>query len=736
MTTNASETMNVTRTAATARPRISVTTLIPYTVALAVIVIVYGLQSYNIGFENGHHGWPSVHGLAIFSHVSPETRFVGHAQVFVNADGTLSYDYFDRYPLFFGAFMRVFFTFTDDLPTEIMIFRYVMNTVFLLTMFAGYRLVRLFVDDVLLALGITVTVFSSFYVVYYKDMIHYDQPALLGMLWLLVAIGRYTLGRGARWHVYAVALAAVAMGRGYASLFVLGVWFLAESAPILLGRGAVGVGAKSISPLHGEQKDVTSIPARAAQIFRTDAFRVTVLATVWATALLGYNLTAELSLRAAGGDTTAQLADTSIFNSARRRLPFFNNALDGTETLSESGLEGWAGFALVQFQRTVLWFAPLRLGGEMHWRYNPFEYDVEFSVGRTAVAVALYAVVIVFIARQRDAARRTLAIVAAFGGLAWVFFMINLSAKHIYVSMYSLGLTLVAWVALLGWLRGRVLLTRVLLVLSMTLFIGANWQARQTLNQQSGTLDDYTWDFNRITQAMPTEHGTVHMAYGYYRPWCIINNNQCYVLGYYLSDYLLTRHYELADYVLAPRPFHVAPQYAQAGETVDLLLPLNPENTVTYMMDKNAAQPRSAPADDAALFTFGAGADNAMTLADWSFVGDVNVPACGRVSVESWWQANVATEDNLNMQIVMVDADGGEVTDSNAPLGLSPTSLWQAGAFSLDVRPLTVPCDTPPGEYPLIMGVYDPDTLAPLPATAADGNPVGNQVYLTTLFVQ
>jgi hypothetical protein len=184
--------------------------------------------------------------------------------------------------------------------------------------------------------------------------------------------------------------------------------------------------------------------------------------------------------------------------------------------------------------------------------------------------------------------------------------------------------------------------------------------------------------------------------------------------------------------VLAPRPFHVHPPFVRAGETLNLMTALNPENAHVYLMDKGTAQPRTAPADPAPLFRFG---EN-MTLQNWSFVGDVNVPACGRVSIESWWLADDAPAQNLNMQIVMVDDNGGEVAEANAPLGLNPTKLWQPGAFTLDVRPLTVPCDTPPGEYPLIMGVYDPNTLQPLPVTDGDGNAVGNQIYLTTLFVE
>ncbi|MEL6150889.1 MAG: hypothetical protein AAFU54_20660 [Chloroflexota bacterium] len=694
-----------------------------YALMLAVVVIVYGMQSYNIGFENGHHGWPSAHGLAIFSHVEPETRFVGHAQAFLRDDGRLLYDYFDRYPLFFGVFMRGFFTITDDLPTEIMIFRHVMNTIFLLTMFAAYRLVRLFTENALLAFGITVTAFSSFYFTYYKDQIHYDQPALLGMLWLLVAIGRFKLGRGPRWQVYAVAIAAVAMGRGYASLFVLAVWFAVDAITVLAGRG---------DPVGRPD----SIPQRILEVFRLDAFRVAVLASVWASVLLGYNVYAEIAL------TGEPLDETSIYNSARRRLPFSGddvlaglNISEPEETVppaeNEYAFNGVGGFVLIQLQRVVLWFAPLQLGGEMGWRFKPYEDPLEFNIIRMAAAVALLAMAIGFAARQAPL-RRQIALVTAFGGLAWVLFMINLSAKHIYVTMYSAGLTLVVWMALLLWTERSQWLVRGVVIVGMALFALSNWQARQTLNAESATLDTYTLDFDRVHEQMGSGDGVVYLAYGYYRPWCIINNNQCYVLGYYLSDYLLTEDYAASDYVLSPRPYHIAPQFTDAGESLNLLTPVRTDNVITYFMDRAQSQPRTAPSDAAPMFRFG----EHITLQSWEFVGNINAQPCETVGIESWWLADDTPDANFNMQVVMVDENGGAVTEANSPLALVPTQLWEVGRFTFDQRPLTVPCDTPPGEYPLIMGVYDPNSLVPQPATDGDGNDVGNQVYLTTVFVQ
>jgi hypothetical protein len=62
--------------------------------------------------------------------------------------------------------------------------------------------------------------------------------------------------------------------------------------------------------------------------------------------------------------------------------------------------------------------------------------------------------------------------------------------------------------------------------------------------------------------------------------------------------------------------------------------------------------------------------------------------------------------------------------------------LWQPGWQYTDRRALGVPCDVPPGEYNLLLGVYDVQQVANLPVTLFDGTPVGDLLYLTTLVVQ
>ena len=66
--------------------------------------------------------------------------------------------------------------------------------------------------------------------------------------------------------------------------------------------------------------------------------------------------------------------------------------------------------------------------------------------------------------------------------------------------------------------------------------------------------------------------------------------------------------------------------------------------------------------------------------------------------------------------------------------GRYPTSVWLPGEVILDVHTLTLPADTPPGEYQLEAGFYLLATLERLPATDAAGKPLpDNAVALGVL---
>lgn len=126
-----------------------------------------------------------------------------------------------------------------------------------------------------------------------------------------------------------------------------------------------------------------------------------------------------------------------------------------------------------------------------------------------------------------------------------------------------------------------------------------------------------------------------------------------------------------------------------------------------------------------------------IRLRQWNLPSGVTVAACDDVSFESWWTIDAPLTDNYSMTLVLAGADGVGVTRNDGIIAETQTLQWETERLYRDVRSLTVPCDLPPGEYPLLLGWYDydnPETA--LPMTTPDGGAIGNLGYLTTLVVQ
>jgi hypothetical protein len=132
------------------------------------------------------------------------------------------------------------------------------------------------------------------------------------------------------------------------------------------------------------------------------------------------------------------------------------------------------------------------------------------------------------------------------------------------------------------------------------------------------------------------------------------------------------------------------------------------------------------------LFHFG----EAVSLQAWTLRESVNVEPCQAVTLESWWTALSQPAISYGIGLVLADAGGNGIAQTDdLPSGL-PTSEWEPGDFQFDTHTLRVPCDVGPGEYPLLIGLYDYSTTEPVPAALPDGTPTGsNLVYLTTLIV-
>jgi hypothetical protein len=688
------------------RPRAGV-----FALGVLLATVTFVLQPPHTGFWNSHHGWTSAHGLALMTHATPENGFVAYSQALIEEDGSITYQYFDRYPVGFTSTGNLLLRLTDNLPQEVYLMRQVMNVIFLGLLFVAYRLVRLTVENRYLAFAAVTIPASSFYMLYYKDMIHYDTPTVLGLLLVAYMIARYHRGEiRLRWLIVTILL-TMSFGRGYVVGFLLAPWFAIEAINLL-------------------RKWDMSFPMRMGRVLRHESLWLLVMSVAFGAGWLAYNTTMEARTRG------ISVAETSIVHSLQRRLPFVEPEEPEGRTRERANYEasaaGWGRFLVNQTERVALWATPLQLAGEMRWRYYPLDDPLEVIPLRLIAALALFPLAGWTIYRARPSDRTGLT-VAAVSGLLWMYVMISLSTEHIYVTMYSFGLVLLAWIALLGPLDRRPIIGVIAAMIAVGLYIGSNIQVRATINAEMEVAQHYTSDFSNIRAEIDGDWQTTFIAPEFTRGTCLIQYDICYAPGYYFGDRhtISLREPSIAEYVISPNPFYTDKRFLDAGESLRLMLPLHPDNEIVYFHDQSHYEERTAPADDVPLFEFG----ESLVIHQWALSGDVTIPACESIRIESWWTADNTPDTNYNMQVVMVGEDGQDIAQANRPLGSLPTTIWETDRFTLDVRTLTVPCDAPSGSYPLILGVYDPETLVSLPAQTTSGESVGNQIYLTNLIV-
>ncbi len=647
-------------------------------------VIVFGTQFAGAGFGNrAHHSWITSQILAIVSRATPVNGFVGHSRSVMDADGVVDHEYFTRAPIVFDALTGTLVNLTDNLTLKVWIARQVMHAIFVLTMLLAWRLLRRLGARPVPALVMVTLGFSGYMLLYYREMFDYAHASLLGMMLLLTAIAEEKQARRPRWRrLTLVALPALALGRGYASLSVLGLWVALEATGILLRGG--------LTPTQ-----------RLRATFGHPATRLLAVGAVWTLLLLSWNVAHEMARR------DLPLAETGIVGSIPERAPGGQNA---------RALPPLAELASIMERRLVGWFSPLDEAGDRRLQ-------------QVALAAAL-ALVVVFCARQRPE-RRVLLLLTAFSGALWIIVMINHSWRHDFTTMYALGIALVFWLALLERVRHSLAL-HALLLLALALFLRNSLEVERRNSDHFRDTAVYTEDFNRIRHRIGRGQA-VHAAPNLQDE--VINRGR-YTLGFYLGDNILAEAAGHADYFVATRAMLALPAalFDDGGEGWRVYRTLTPENRVAFLFDTTHVE-QGPPEDIVATWNFG----DAVALGRWALPDSVQVRPCQRVNVESWWQAGRPPAEDYSMQLALVNLAGEPVSASNSRLTLVDSSDWQPGAWYLDLRPLTLPCDAAVGEYPLVLSVYDPPALAeagPLPLINADGSEGDAWLYLTTLFVK
>ncbi|MFT7824706.1 MAG: hypothetical protein ABXS92_08080, partial [Sulfurimonas sp.] len=315
--------------------------------------------------------------------------------------------YFDRYPVMFSALMNQLLNVGDPtLSQKIVRSRIIMESVFVLIMFLAFTLIWRLTNDPWAALAATLLTFSSDYWIFYKDMVHFDQPAILGGFLLIHGILHYHRSQHTFW-IYLSVILAMNLGRSYSSLFILFVWWLFCAWQFLKVHGV-----KNIFKM-------IKIPATLAMI----------LGILVAAVNLTYNVYTEARTN------NISIAKTSIVKSAVKRL-------NGNQKFNMEHAKALSlpSFLFDQATRTIRSFVPsfviIAWFAWLVWKRTRLKND-EAKAGITLTLSG---------ARSRLKSRDSgVWITLALSGLLWLLAMRNLSAFHEYTSIYIAGLVLTFW---------------------------------------------------------------------------------------------------------------------------------------------------------------------------------------------------------------------------------------------------------------------------------------------------
>jgi 4-amino-4-deoxy-L-arabinose transferase-like glycosyltransferase len=102
-----------------------------------------------------------------------------------------------------------------------------------------------------------------------------------------------------------------------------------------------------------------------------------------------------------------------------------------------------------------------------------------------------------------------------------------------------------------------------------------------------------------------------------------------------------------------------------------------------------------------------------------------------------YWQSEIPFDRDYTI-FVHVEVEGEHIwgqSDGIPVCGSLPTTKWQPGKVIVDGHAVPIDPDTPPGEYPLWVGLYDLATGERLRVSGRDANSRGDTVYLGTVRV-
>ncbi len=159
---------------------------LPFLLLLAALstVFLFGNDRGHF-YRNGHHNFLSSHGMTLAANLSPAHNFLMFDHRTIGTDSTPSYAPYNRFPIGAFALTKLAVLLVGDEPTveaEIYAARTLMLAFFAAAAALAYLSLGRLAPTRWVALSATLLTFSSYYCLYYNDMVWNDVPSLFGVM--------------------------------------------------------------------------------------------------------------------------------------------------------------------------------------------------------------------------------------------------------------------------------------------------------------------------------------------------------------------------------------------------------------------------------------------------------------------------------------------------------------------------------------------------------------------------
>ncbi len=454
-------------------------------------------------YRPSHHSWNSSQSMAMAENLSPSHNFLLFHGLHPGPDGTPTYAMYNRFPVGGYALVKLAaLPFGDDLSAKILAARILMLALFSAAALLAYHAIARIASNRWIALTAALLSFSSYYMLYYGDMISNEVTIDLfavmvvfhGMV-VFVQEGRFRqllikacaallLG----WHVYALLLPFIAFGLARE---LLRAWQLIDSPP--------------------PPQMLARIRSAAAAVLLSRYMILGVVALMFGVAVLSFNFFNEYN--AARG--RVPLTELSSFQSMLKRT----GQNEGFNIKYADQL-AWPYFLREQIHRVWGASVPYALTRFVDVRLPHAPRNTLFVAGGALALCACFAGLLFVRRRAMPLAALALA------GFFWALPLRTTAAFHDFESVFYVGVPLAMFTVLLLLIR-RQFDDRVIVGISaaaMLVFVLSSFQMGRIGHgaDASEFQEAVTADFERIREiahpgdtvfvSAPTQSGAVQFA--------------------------------------------------------------------------------------------------------------------------------------------------------------------------------------------------------------------------------